>query len=558
MKTRYIILLSAAAAATAASAQDLVKEIDVDRTIVPVERAVSRPDGPSAAIFTPAVKPVELSAADRYTPSVLTALATAPAPALWGSTQPLTPYRGYVSGGYLPVYNLGLTAGYQFISDPASQFGAWGMYTGDSYKYSGDKYNNHFLGLGARGSHIFGNGAALRADLTYRHDSFTTPYVDDNKQSASIVDFHSAYTGNSTLALYTVAADVLHFSFGDALTSVSGVHGDAMRQTQVKVGGGATFNIPDLTVLRPGADVSFDVLMSNNSPKVTALGLATGDVTYGIVRFDPYALIKAGEFEGRVGVNFSFGVCDYSTIRVSPGLRLAYNPAHLPVNVWATIEGGMEQNRIYDLYERDYTCTPPFALKPYNIPVAFRVGINVSPLANFRAGVRFGYAVTRDMAVPWYNVDVVPGMTTERKLDGMNFGIDLSYTHPLFTARAGYEAATSSKTDPAKGWYLWRDRANSSVTAAVDVRPLDRLTVTVSYLGRYGRHTFAPTTDTSLPWVKISTRDISSLNLGARYEFSPSLSFFANVENILNHRYCFSSGVPAQGVTGLLGAQYKF
>lgn len=552
------MLLPALAAAVGAPAQDLVKEIDVDRTIVPREREATRPSGPTASVFTPKVKATELAAADRYTPSALTPMASTPLPATWGSTQPLTPWRGYVSGGYLPVYNLGLTAGYQLVSTSASQLGAWGMYTGDSYKRHGDKYTNHFLGLGLSGSHTFNPGASLSADLTYRHDSFTTPFVADDKQSASIVDFHSSFIGKNALALYTIGADVQHIAFGDPLSAVSSVKGDAMKQTQIKIGGDATFNLPGPPAVRAGASLSFDALMSNNAPETRNGALATGDAAYGILRFDPYALFKTGEFEAKAGVNVSFGVCDQSMVRFSPDIKLSYNPAKLPVDVWLSLDGGMEQNRIYDLYERDYTCTPPFAMKSYNIPVAFRAGINVTPVGNFRAGVHVGYAVTRDMAIPWLNVPVVPGMTTERKLDGLNAGVDATYWHRLFTVRAAYEASSSSETDPGKGWYLWRDRAKSAVTASVDVRPIEKLTVTLSYLGRYGRHTFAPSTDTAKPWTKVGTGDISSLNLGGRYAFTPALSFFVNVENILNHRYRFSSTVPAQGVTGLIGAEYKF
>lgn len=558
MKTRYLTLPALLAISLSASAQDLVKEIDVDRTIVPQEREAVRPAAPSPSIFTPKVKPVELTTADRFAPSTLTPMMTIPQIASWGGTQPLTPYRGYITGGYLPIYNPGINAGYELISTSRSQLGAWVSYTGDSYKYHSDKYNNHFFGVGVAGSHSFNANAALSADLTFRHDAFTTPFVSDGKQGASILDFHTAFLGKNSSVSYTVNADVQHFAFADALWAVADVQGKAMKQTQIKVGGDATLSIPALGSLRPGASLSFDALLSNNLPKPSATGLTTGTGTYGILRFDPYMLFGGGEFKGKIGLNLSIGMCDQSKMAVAPNLQLAYNPASLPIDIWASVGGGMGQNRIYDLYERDYTTTPPLALKSYNIPLSARAGVNVMPVSGLRMGLHIGYAITRDMAIPWLNVPVQPDMATAYKLDGLNAGVEASYTHSLFTLRAAYEAATSSSTDPNKGWYLWRDRAKSALSGAVKVRPLDRLTVTLSYLGRYGRHTFAPLTPSSVVWQKVSTRDISSLNIGAKYTFSPSLSFFANVENILNHRYYFSSTVPAPGVTGLLGAEYKF
>ncbi len=558
MKTPYIAVLLASALSFAASAQDLVKEIDVDRTIVPEEREAMRPAAPSPQIFTPKVKRVALSAADRLLPSTLTTLVAVPAAATWGSTQPLTPYRGYLEGGYFPVYNLGVRAGYQLVSTTASQLGAWVGYAGDSYKYDDEKYNNHFLSLGLGGSHSFNDHAALRATVTYRHDAFSTPFVGDGKQGTSILDFRGTFLGKTPAVGYAVNADVLHFAFSDPLSSVAPVEGKAMKQTQIKAGGDVTFSIPAVATLRPGASVSFDALLTDNNPTPTAAGLRVKNATFGILRLDPYALFTAGEVEGKVGVNLSFGLGDQDAVHLAPNVSVAYAPRAYAFDLWVSATGGMDQNRIYDLYERDYTCTPPFALKSYNIPVALRAGLNVGPFAGVRASVHAGYAITRDMAIPWLDTPVAPGMTTERKLDGLNGGVELSYTHALFGLRAGYEASTSSKTDPAKGWYLWRDRARSAVTASLDVRPIAKLTVTLSYLGRYGRHTFAPSVDTSRPWLKVSTRDISNLNLSAKYAFTPAISFFARIDNLLNHRYLFSSTVPAPGLTGQLGASLKF
>jgi len=574
MKTRYFALFIAASS-IAATAQDLVKEIDVDRTIVPAERAAARPSSPSPSIFTPKVQPIRLRSADLLTASTITPLVSATGAGTWDASQPLTPYRGYIGGGYMPVYNLGLTAGYQLVSSQKSQLGVWAMYNGDSHKYEGEKYNDHFLRFGLGGSHSFSTNATLRVDLSYHHDSFTTPFVEDDKQGASVFDARVAFLGKSTLADYNVNADVLYLGFADPLTSVLDIDGEAMKQLQVKVGAGSVFNISGMEFFRPGIDVSFDYLHSNNLIKpikkelysdaqtpetrepMYQITLSTKDGSYGIVRLDPYALFSKGDFEGRLGLNLSIATCSQSGVHVAPNVAVAYRPRQ-PFAVWATINGGMGQNRIYDLYERDYTTTPPLAMKSYNIPMALRAGIDVGPFKGFKASVHAGYAIVRDMAIPWLDTPVVPGMTTERKLDGMNAGIDLSYAHRYFTVKAGFEAATSSDTDPAKGWYLWRDRAKRAFSASLEVRPIDPLTVTVGYEGRFGRHTFAPSTDTTKPWTMVNTRDISSLNLGAKYLFTPALTFFVRAENILNHRYFFSSTVPAPGFTGLLGAEYKF
>ena len=51
---------------------------------------------------------------------------------------------------------------------------------------------------------------------------------------------------------------------------------------------------------------------------------------------------------------------------------------------------------------------------------------------------------------------------------------------------------------------------------------------------------------------------VNSLSLGANYRFTSNWTFWANVENLLNHRYTIIGGLPSVGVAGLVGATYKF
>jgi len=52
--------------------------------------------------------------------------------------------------------------------------------------------------------------------------------------------------------------------------------------------------------------------------------------------------------------------------------------------------------------------------------------------------------------------------------------------------------------------------------------------------------------------------NVSNLTLGASYAFTPSLTFFIRGENLLNHRHIILGDRISQGITGLLGASYKF
>ena len=51
---------------------------------------------------------------------------------------------------------------------------------------------------------------------------------------------------------------------------------------------------------------------------------------------------------------------------------------------------------------------------------------------------------------------------------------------------------------------------------------------------------------------------ISNLKAGALYRITPQWSAFLRGENLLNRKTLLIGGMPGQGITGLVGATYKF
>ena len=110
-KISYILLF----AAFSAQAQKLSTEITVERTVVPAERAATRLNSVSPSIVPATVQDTRIDMAEYGQPGTLTRSSYLLAPAAWADTFALSPYRGYVSAGYFPVYNLGVSAGYRLL-----------------------------------------------------------------------------------------------------------------------------------------------------------------------------------------------------------------------------------------------------------------------------------------------------------------------------------------------------------------------------------------------------------------------------------------------------------
>ena len=106
-----------------------------------------------------------------------------------------------------------------------------------------------------------------------------------------------------------------------------------------------------------------------------------------------------------------------------------------------------------------------------------------------------------------------------------------------------------------KGYVALRDNARGTLGAGVEVKPVDRLSVSASYKLRACRFAYIETPDFS---KTVNLRNVSDLGLGATYRFDDKLAFFVRAENLLCRRYLILPGIQSRRLHGLVGASYSF
>lgn len=137
MKLRHILSLGCVVAAAAtATAQDLNKEITIDRDIVPTQRAAARPVV-FPGVTAPAVTPVRLDMEESRGASPLSPSLGFFEPARDAGMFPPTPWRGYVDLGYFPIVDIGVSAGYAILDSEATRLNIWLQADSRSYKGKG-------------------------------------------------------------------------------------------------------------------------------------------------------------------------------------------------------------------------------------------------------------------------------------------------------------------------------------------------------------------------------------------------------------------------------------
>ena len=563
---KRILLYTAAmciGAATAA-AQDLSKEITVDRTVVPQEREAQRLSGINPEIISPQISPKTLLPTEYTRPGQLRSDLTVLSAAPWRQTVPHTPYRGYASIGYFPAYNLGASAGYRFISDERSDAGAWLNYNGCSYK--GDdatkdtSFGRHFFTIGADGKHRFNDRSTLSADLTYAYSSVGHPSADDKyTQTANDLRFGLSWLSSVGMFGYDLGARVEYFGFGKADPLLEKFDPNKQTLLDFNIGAGL-INDNDTDANRClGIDINAKLLHTNNFIDISGDNPIPASATIALYHFNPYFHMAFGDAMVRLGLSADLShVPGQNKFRAAPDVMLSYAPLST-FAAWLRLDGGIDMA----------TCADMFAIDPYlgsfnqyglsQTPLSIEGGWNIGPFSGFTVGVFGGYAKVNNWLMPVAFNSGGTFRTEYAPLDvkGWHAGAELAYEYKnLFKISAKAETAASSDDKCTTAWYQWRDRAKWAFSAEAEVTPTDPLSVTIGYQARTGRKAIDLISADKATTVDLD--DSGNLYLGASYRITPQFTAFANAENLLGKRWLYASGVPSQGVKGLVGVAYKF
>ena len=590
MKYQRHAILALAAAAFTASAQDLSTEVVVERNIKPVEQTATRLNGVSPAIVAPRVENKRLDAAEYNGQPTLTTVLSRLEPAPYADTIPVSPWRGYVAGGYFPAYNLGITAGYRIVNKPRTAVGVDMMFNGMSYKvdnYYGKKwtYSRNSVQLNAYAQHIF-NAGTLGANLGYGHIRLGQPYIDivEEKFTQRInrlnfgIDWQSAPIADNVT--YALSGNISTFGFSEALpwgitSYIDGggypdgilhpeVDGEPVKGAVYKFSASLGQKLDNGFRWQLDADADIQHL-NRNTHIVWRNDYATSvdydsSHNYSIIGLTPTLGIERDHFNARLGARIDFlSGTDRSTLHIAPAVHVAWMPAS-QFAVWGSATGGEQLNTLASLYEYCPWMIGSLAYAPSSVPLDIQAGVNVGPLAGFTLKLWAGWSKANNWLMPNLidNITVNDNLNTfdSQSIEGWHYGAEARYAHRYFEIYTGIEGAQSSHD---YGYYLWRDRAKLAFKAGVSVKPIAKLQIDADFSLRTSRKSFTNSIEDGIEWyTPIDLGNANNLSLGGRYAVTPALSVFLRMENMLGKRYMLIPNIESQGFHGLLGAEFKF
>lgn len=575
MKTRILAAMAALAyMACDAGAQTLSTEVVVDRTVLPAERAASRPAGLVPALTLPPVAAVDLATADYTALSPITRAYLGLAPVEAPLLGPVSAYRGYASVGYFPSYNLGMSAGYRVINNERVRLSLHAQFDGEKYKASGSPKDHSPEPYGTKDDYGY-NGARVAADLGM---AFGASSHLVGRLRVGYSDSHTPYRGPQSLFSgglgllwlsragsidYKVGFSADFDSYGESGESGSMSHRntyryytgylDSYNEQVYSFALGAAYRLDGMS--RIGLDV--DGRFKNSGEwSVPALGgpfRIPSDVS-GYVGLTPYFSLSSSSVKARIGLSVDFeNGFDGNKLRLAPRIHLAWD-ASPRAAVYIDVNGGSRANTSEDLRQiTPYLPGIPSSVVSY-IPVDAEAGVNIGPFEGFTARLFGGYSVARDWAMAGAGPATLNGLSYA-DVRGWHVGAELAYSFRRIARVTVSAQAAPSK--PERAYYMWRDHASSVLGARLDLTPLDRLKVGVSYEFRGGRGGYDYDDITATSFMT-PMGCVSDLGVSASYGLTDAVSVFARGENLLGRRYTVLCGIESQGVHGLAGVSVKF
>ncbi len=598
---RHIALpfLVIASASTALSAQEITKEITIEREIVPEVRAASRISLP-VSVISPTVTPGTLSFSERAVTSRVPAMITTLDPASAGDAVEVSPFRGYVSAGYFPAVNAGVSAGYRIVSTPSTVLGAWLQYDGNSYSRKVDKYDDRKIKLstqtvsfGADFSHRFRNSGVVTVDAGFMYDRFNCPWVVPSDSVMGVTRYNVSASWHDRIYKfsYSLEAGVSGISYNHPSTpqgyAVKGLD-DNYRYTGPvdpvgthEIGFNAALNLgwkcsskATVTLLASVEtynrnvsaplfyDIDYDKFVADE-PQVTVERVMGQHQmsSRGFMTFSPGVDFRGKSMTGRLGASVYVTTGHSPIVNFAPDLSFTWKPYSF-IGLGCRYTSDYSINSLGEIYDISRYFLPygAFTARAF-VPLLTDFSVVVGPFRGASLKLHASYSIADDWLMP----EAVDGINRLHydDVNGWTLGACLNYSfRDLLKAKVDYSFVPESHRFEN---YLWRDRATGVLDVSVDVAPVERLGLSLGYTLRYGRKipTYRVNTDpyyfSALVYSgTVDLGNVNNLSIGAHYDFTDAFSVFGRLENLLAQRSCIFYDIPSQGVSGLFGVSYKF
>lgn len=281
----------------------------------------------------------------------------------------------------------------------------------------------------------------------------------------------------------------------------------------------------------------------------------------------PYIKFQGESWNVDLGANVSALFDIKNKVHFSPNIKAEVRL--YDVNVfYGEVTGGVNNNTYLDILQENRYANPisriDYSKTLYDIKGGFKSGVVNGLEFDLFAGYKktdkdhlyiYGYtnlwanisnALYADVSTGHIGgalkTSLIPCTDLTAKITGYFY--DVKYVN-------GYINSVGDPISEKKAW----GRPAFTAEFNADVKPIDKVTLSLNYIYGGGRKTYAMT---SLANSVVSMKDINELNFRGEYQITDWISVNARLNNILFQKYELQYGYPTQGFNVLGGVSFNF
>ena len=552
----------------AANADELHKEITLDKDVVTAQRDVNR-QSLSPEITLPAITAKRLAFSDKSTMATFSNSIARLDAATYANNLLDGPASGYVTAGYFPLFNLNLAAGYQFLDNDRTKVNAWMNYDGTNYDRNDLTVKRHHATIFADASHILIPRLMLFGNASGTFDTFNYPlfYNADDQHTRQVnANIGVRSLGNGLPFAYYARLKYNHVSFSESIPMLADNGAKPINENKFSFYGGVTANFDEYS------SISLDVRAAytrygGDEYREDVIGkfAEVEKKNHFKILLNPHIDYAKGKASAHIGFEFKAALAPKTKIYFAPDVDLQYR-----LNNWlgfnAHVGGGEVINSFEKVLPVDIYASPNIICATGHVPVDALLSVNLGPFHGASLSLFGGYSIANDiLALDDRYITIIDEMGEPQLINagayslrntdmkGFRFGASAAYKYrDLVEAKASFQMAPQ-KAD--RGYYPWLDHAKKVVEASVYVYPLKPLSVGVKYTLRTSRATYYTNEEGTF---RNSLGNVNSLDLNGTYRLNDNIRLHATLENLMDRNWQIFNGVPASGITGLIGATYIF
>lgn len=574
----------------------LSKEVNVDRTIIPQQRKATRLNL-SPSVSLPAIQSAQLDYSARTVTARVPAMFAPMNPAAYMDSIATDNSRGYLTVGYGPIVDGLVSGGAKLINTSKTNLNAWLQYDASMFHHDPELFTtsgevtdlpkmlfrrNTFAG-GLNFTQGIGRRSSLEIDLGYGYDRFTAPELDAKFTLEHGYEWHLATLRRHLIrfdgkAAFHSATDDFRYGFGAHYNAFA--FGGADANKQYLFGFEASLRSFPEDESQFILDLSYDGIHNTNSPGIMFNYVPGHAYNQGMLSFTPTYRYKMDNFVADLGLRVDWTHHSGKAFHMAPNVKLSWLPID-QLTIWAKAGGGEVQNTMASLYSFTYMISPYQCYENNShLPLTIDGGVTIGPFSGAYVKLYGGWAKANDWLMPSY-YDNGGMLFSPLDMKGGYMGLAAGYNYRnLVSIDASLEyAPRGDEKDPdkaiTKGYYKWRDRAEEVVNVSLTMRPMEQLEIKAGWELRANRDLYYltytlipedPPYPSAVPsqaagsdgWRFNDVNTLSNVSLGARWHFTPMISAFIDVVNLLNRKDYVNLGVPGRGIHGMAGFSLKF